>query len=79
MHDFMCTNEEDPHIFEKYTDLELNPNPVCPQCGELANRVVISAPTISLEGYSGNFPGAADRWVRVRAEKLRQERKQNAE
>lgn len=78
MHDFMCINEEDPHIFEKFTDLDKNPNPVCPECGELANRVLISAPRITLDGCSGDFVGASDRWVRVRAEKIAQERKKNS-
>jgi len=78
MHHFMCTNDSDPHIFELLTDREKNPNPVCPECGELSNWVLISAPTINLDGCSGDFPGAADKWVRMRAEKLKQERKQNS-
>ena len=78
MHNFMCTNESDPHVFELFTDKEKNPNPVCPECRELSNWVLISAPTINLDGCSGDFPGAADKWVRMRAEKLKQERKQNS-
>ena len=74
----MCTNDSDPHIFELFTDREKNPNPVCPECGELSNWVLVSAPTINLDGCSGDFPGAADKWVRMRAEKLKQERKQNS-
>ena len=77
-HDFLCTNEVEPHIFEKFTDKEKNPNPVCPHCGELSNWVLVSAPTINLDGCSGDFPGAADRWIKVRAEKMAQERKKNS-
>ena len=78
MHNFMCTNESDPHVFELFTDKEKNPNPVCPECGELSNWVLISAPTINLEPFSGNFPGAYDAWNRKRAEKMAQERKQKS-
>jgi len=77
IHDFMCSGEEG-HIFELLTDLEKNPNPVCPKCGELANRVVISAPRVSLDGCSGDFPGETIRWERKRAEKLSQVRKKNS-
>jgi hypothetical protein len=28
-----------------------------------------------LEGITGAFPGAADKWVKVRAERLKQEQK----
>lgn len=74
--EFICVGDE-PHTFEKYTD-ENNRTAVCPQCGELSNRI-ISPSLISLEGYSGNYPGAAMKWVKQRKEKLRQEQKQNAE
>jgi hypothetical protein len=36
---------------------------------------IISTPMISLEGITGAFPGASDKWVRNRAEKLKQEQK----
>ena len=78
LHDFMCTNEQDAHFFEYLTDLDKNPNPPCPVCGELANRVVISAPRLKLDPCSGDFPGATMAWERRRAEKLKQERKQNS-
>ena len=78
MHHFMCVKEEDPHIFELLTDKEKEPHPVCPICGELSNWVLISAPRVKLDPCSGDFPGATDAWVRKRAEKLKQERKQNS-
>lgn len=78
MHDFLCTNEEDPHFFEAFVDKEKNPNPICPHCGELANWVLLSTPSIKLDPFSGDFPGAYESWNRKRAEKLSKERKQNA-
>lgn len=49
----------------------------CPICGKDAVKAV-SAPSIKLEGFTGAFPDAYDRWARVRAEKLKQEQKQNS-
>lgn len=45
---------------------------VCPDCGEPA-RFIISAPRVDLEGITGDFPGAADKWVKKREQKQRQE------
>lgn len=71
--EFSC---EDFHITERYVDDSIR-TITCP-CGKSADRIV-SAPTVKLEGITGAFPGAYDRWERVRAEKLKQERKKNAE
>lgn len=49
----------------------------CPACGKDAHRLV-SSPQVKLEGFTGAFPDAYDRWAKVRAEKLKQERKLNA-
>lgn len=35
----------------------------CPLCGSDADKL-IGAPRISLEGYSGSFPGAAMAWAK---------------
>lgn len=75
LYEFICTGEEN-HLFEKYTD-ETNKTVICPHCGELSNRIV-SAVRCELDGCSGDFPGAAISWVNKRAEKIRQERKQNS-
>jgi hypothetical protein len=40
-------------------------------CGETANRV-IGMPTVVLEGITGAFPGAHDRWARIREENAKQ-------
>jgi len=44
----------------------------------MATRI-ISPTGIYLEPFSGQYLGAYDRWTRVRAEKLAQEKKTNAE
>jgi hypothetical protein len=46
-------------------------------CGGLAHRV-ISAPSISLEGWSGNFPSAWGKFDKKHRDKLAQERKANS-
>lgn len=37
-------------------------------CGQMMDRI-IGMPKISLEGVSGDFPSAADRWARVREDR----------
>ena len=69
--EFVCGNT---HRTEAFVDIEVHATP-CKECGSEATRV-ISAPTMKLEGWTGDFPTAADAWVRKRSEKLAQERKQ---
>lgn len=71
--DFSC---EDSHISESFVSVD-DRAISCKTCGKKATRI-LSCPTIKLEGITGSFPGASDRWEKVRAEKLSQERKQNA-
>lgn len=71
--DFSCDNG---HIHEAFVELGTKTT-TCPECGNLAHKL-ISTPTVKLEGITGAFPGAASRWEQVRAEKLKQERKQAA-
>jgi len=49
----------------------------CPECSS-PTVVIISAPQIRLEGISGDFPSAYDRWEKVRKQKHAQELKQNS-
>lgn len=74
MFEFLCA---DGHVSEQLVDSNARDS-LCRVCGGVAQRIV-SSPNIKLEGFTGAFPGAYDRWERVRAEKLKQERKQNAE
>lgn len=73
MFEFAC---EDGHFFEKLVDDSIR-SVKCIHCDTIAARVV-SAPAVKLEGITGDFPGAYSKWERVRAEKLKQERKQAA-
>jgi len=69
-HCFTCDNH-----FEELT--EYRQTFPCPKCNSNADKI-ISAPRVSLEGWSGSFPGAADAWDKKRKQKLAEERKQNA-
>ena len=57
--EFQCNND---HVFEQYIDDSLKTT-TCPACDTEAKRI-ISKPRIDLEGCSGDFPTAADAWVR---------------
>ena len=46
----------------------------CDTCGKPAKRL-IAAPRCQLEGITGSFPGAADKWVKNRESKMAKERK----
>lgn len=72
--EFKCKND---HITESFVDVDIK-EVQCSECGETATRI-ISPTGIYLEPFSGLHPSAYDRWNRVRAEKLAQERKQKAE
>jgi hypothetical protein len=39
----------------------------------------ISTPTVSLEGITGAFPGAHDKWARIREQKFRKNISRNHE
>ena len=56
--DFKCTACN--HVDERYIDNNTEYTE-CSVCNGKALRMV-STPTISLEGYSGSFPGAAIAW-----------------
>lgn len=48
----------------------------CPNCGGKAS-FIISAPMFKLEGISGDYPTAYDKWAKKRRQKLAQEQKAN--
>lgn len=68
----MCA---DGHVTEALRD-DSEQSIVCSVCGKEAVKA-LSSPNIKLEGFSGAFPDAYDRWAKVRAEKLKQEQKRN--
>lgn len=73
MFEFRCDNF---HVTERFID-EQERTTKCATCSKDALRI-ISSPRIALEGVTGDFPGAADKWVKKRAEKLKQEQKKAA-
>jgi hypothetical protein len=74
LYEFKCENS---HVTEQFVD-ETVKTSQCRECDEMATRI-ISPTGIYLEPFSGNHPSSYDRWTRVRAEKLKQEKKRNAE
>ena len=61
------------HVSEKYVDDSVTVVQ-CPHCGNDASRI-ISAPRISLEGITGDFPGAAMAWEKRRESHMKWEQK----
>ncbi len=60
-------------LFEKFVSHGTNVLD-CPVCGKIAKRIV-SAPIFHLDGCSGHFPTASEKWVKKREEKIALERK----
>ena len=72
--EFRCSNN---HIEERFvgdTLLSLE----CSKCGEQAQRIISSVRS-KLEGWSGAFPTAYDRWGRVHEEAARKARQRKRE
>jgi putative FmdB family regulatory protein len=62
--DFKCGNCG--HVHEVFTNTDARTD-TCPKCGEVSGRQV-SAPRFKLEGISGHFPTAADKFERMHVE-----------
>lgn len=60
LNDFICDNV---HVTERYTDHYIK-EIQCPHCDLLAQRQLAS-PRSKLEGITGAFPTAYDRWATV--------------
>lgn len=67
--DFKCNSG---HVSEHFVEGETAVQ--CPQCEQLAFRQIAS-PRFALEGITGAFPGAADKWERTRESHMRKEKK----
>lgn len=57
--DYRCCGK----VFEKLTRNADQDNVKCPECGQLAKKL-LSAPQIALDGTDPGFPDAYDRWAR---------------
>ncbi len=60
LNDFVCSNG---HISEHFVQHDQR-TVVCSVCGNEAHRK-LAAPKSKLEGITGSFPGAADRWAKM--------------
>ena len=58
--DFRCDNE---HTHESWVDSTVHTDQ-CPQCELIAKRI-ISGTSFKLEGVTGDYPTAADKWTRL--------------
>jgi putative FmdB family regulatory protein len=73
LNDFYCP--KCGHEEELFRENDVD-HTTCQKCGDVA-RKVINAIAFQLEGRSGDFPTAADQWVKRREQKMAQERKLN--
>jgi hypothetical protein len=67
MFDFRCP---EGHVEEHLVDAGTEENQC--KCGAIGKRQ-LAAPRAKLEGFSGAFPGAADKWERNRESHMRKE------
>ena len=66
MRDFKCAScgaEQERFVDTYFTEVQCD-------CGGVAHRIV-GMPTVRLEGITGAFPGAHDRWARIREDNAR--------
>jgi hypothetical protein len=71
LNDYKC--EHCDAIYEKFTNALFL---LC-DCGGTMHKVMC-APTVRLEGITGSFPGAADKWAKIREDKHRIDSKRNS-
>lgn len=64
--DFHCKHCDD--VFERFIDSDIRE--VECECGEIAVRL-IAAPRVVLDGTDPGFPGAYDKWARIREDNAR--------
>jgi hypothetical protein len=72
LRDFQCCACE--AMYERFVSDEVK-DMIC-DCGESAFPVITRA-TIKLEGITGAFPGAHDRWARIREDNARIKARRN--
>ena len=65
---FLCS--ECQAVTDRY--IEYTKEIDCPDCGSRADKI-ISIPTVRLEGYSGDFPGAAMKWRKKHLQDFKRE------
>lgn len=67
LRDFVCSSCG--QLTEKLVDTEYH-TIECPEChGDAVQQM--GMPTVRLEGITGSFPGAAEKWARIREDNAR--------
>lgn len=74
MRDFRCT--ACGTVTERFIDTQAC-TIECPECNGEATQMM-SMPTVRLEGITGSFPGAAEKWARIREDNARIKARKNA-
>lgn len=72
MLDFECN--DCGNLVERFIDKDETAIPC--ECGGVMRRL-ISMPQVKLEGITGSFPGAHDRWARIREDHARIKARKN--
>lgn len=72
IYDYQCV--ECSAVVEKRLKLAEIDQLVTCECGGEMKRVILSAPTVSLDPISGDHVGATDRWIKGRERKMAKER-----
>lgn len=62
LYDFKCIHNCGT-VFERFAGIN-DKHQLCPACGTMAERM-ISTPKIKLEGWSGDFPSASQKWEKM--------------
>jgi hypothetical protein len=71
LNDFKCAKD---HLEEYFVDSKVDVVQ-CRHCGNDATKM-LAAPRSKLEGFTGAFPDAYDKWERLRKSKIASEQKQ---
>lgn len=71
LYDFRCTECE--HKFERLAKM-VDRQTECPQCGAVANRLISTPRLDPRMGLDPDFPGAYDKWAKVRKQRTAIER-----
>ena len=71
LRDFKC---EKNHITERFLDSEIKTID-CPICEKTSHRM-LGYGTISLDGTNPDFPGAYEKWARVREQRARKHKRE---
>ncbi len=75
MYEYKCSkcNHIDEHLVKLDDRMQYQE---CSICGNKSN-FKISTPSINLDGISGDFPSASDKWVKLKQSKAKAERKRS--